>query len=167
MWRYIHSDELFHHGVKGMKWGVRRTPEQLGHPRKKQQTLINSLIARKEKCTPADILMIDKDHEGNIFWLEKGNYKAGLEHIIEKHERNFADVGIKKYDIPKYICSAIKTGRIVGQQGNGKNPRPIYEFDYRGEKRRLAIQIGSNGFIVSANPKNNPRNGDIAYDDKI
>lgn len=23
--------ELYHHGVKGMKWGVRRTPAQLGH----------------------------------------------------------------------------------------------------------------------------------------
>ena len=24
-------NELYHHGVKGQKWGVRRTPEQLGH----------------------------------------------------------------------------------------------------------------------------------------
>ena len=26
---------LMHHGIKGMKWGVRRTPEQLGHKTKK------------------------------------------------------------------------------------------------------------------------------------
>lgn len=31
----LHS-ELYHHGVKGMKWGVRRTPEQLGHRKRKQ-----------------------------------------------------------------------------------------------------------------------------------
>lgn len=26
-----YSDELYHHGIKGQKWGVRRTAEQLGH----------------------------------------------------------------------------------------------------------------------------------------
>lgn len=33
------SDEWFeHHGIKGQKWGVRRTPEQLGHILKKKNT---------------------------------------------------------------------------------------------------------------------------------
>ena len=30
-----YDPELYHHGIKGMKWGVRRTPEQLGHVTKK------------------------------------------------------------------------------------------------------------------------------------
>lgn len=31
-------NELAHHGVKGQKWGVRRTPEQLGHKPKSKST---------------------------------------------------------------------------------------------------------------------------------
>ena len=30
-------DSIYHHGIKGMHWGIRRTPEQLGHPRKEKR----------------------------------------------------------------------------------------------------------------------------------
>lgn len=34
-------NELCHYGVKGMKWGVRRTPEQLGHARLRKARAVN------------------------------------------------------------------------------------------------------------------------------
>lgn len=50
MWEY---NELYHHGIKGMKWGVRRTRAQLGYsssPRKtkKQAQKVSSKQQRKE-----------------------------------------------------------------------------------------------------------------------
>lgn len=50
MWEY---NELQHHGIKGMKWGVRRTRAQLGYsssPRKteKQTQKVSSKQQRKE-----------------------------------------------------------------------------------------------------------------------
>lgn len=38
--------ELMHYGVKGMKWGVRRTPVQLGHRRKPKK------IAKRSQESP-------------------------------------------------------------------------------------------------------------------
>lgn len=61
MWEY-NNNELYHHGIKGMRWGVRRTRAQLGYsssPRKtktqsqkvssKQQRKVSSKQQRKNE----------------------------------------------------------------------------------------------------------------------
>lgn len=35
---------LMHHGIKGMKWGIRRTPEQLGHRRERREEVRNRIV---------------------------------------------------------------------------------------------------------------------------
>lgn len=47
MWKYTYQDELYHYGIKGMKWGVIRTAEQLGHIAKSAKSLYDSHKAKK------------------------------------------------------------------------------------------------------------------------
>lgn len=42
-------NELYHHGVKGMKWGVRRTPAQLGHKPRRKRMGISTLFRKKKR----------------------------------------------------------------------------------------------------------------------
>lgn len=117
------------------------------------QELVDELVAGGEKCTPENILGIVKDKDGKIVWLETGTERAGFNHILKKHEKDFEKQGVTTEELSTYIMEAIKQGNIVGQQGKGSAPRTIFEFIYEGKTRRIAIQISSNGFIVSANPK--------------
>ena len=47
----MENNELYHHGVKGMRWGVRRTPKQLGHttPNKKRKLGLPFFKKKQEK----------------------------------------------------------------------------------------------------------------------
>lgn len=50
MWRWENPTELYHYGIKCMKWGVRRTPAQLGHKPytdKPERAKIDSSVLRR------------------------------------------------------------------------------------------------------------------------
>ena len=43
------NNELYHHGVLGMRWGVRRTPSQLGHKTSSKKKKPLRLFSKKKK----------------------------------------------------------------------------------------------------------------------
>lgn len=116
------------------------------------RALIDEVIANGEKISPDKVVMITKDPSGKIIWMEEGNSKSGLQHIIDRHSKEFNGKGISNDDIPDYVLEAVYQGNIVGTQGK-RNQRNIYEFTYNGVRQQIAVQVGSNGYIVSANPR--------------
>lgn len=54
--------ELEHHGIKGMKWGVRRTPEQLGHKsvKKKKPSIFANVKKKRQKAKKLKIKEAEK-----------------------------------------------------------------------------------------------------------
>lgn len=123
--------------------------------------LISQLEARGEKFKKEEVVAITKDHDNKIIWLEKGhlNQKAsGFAHILAKHGNDFANQGITAAEIPQYLMYAVKEGTIVSRQRHGTG-RPVYEFYYEGKRRRVAVSIGKNGYIVGANPMTTPKGG--------
>ena len=121
----------------------------------KGKALVNQVIADGNKISPEKVIMITQDSSGKIIWLEEGTLNgkpSGLKHIIDMHESDFNSIGIATKDVPDFVLSAVSKGKIIGYQGKGTG-RPIYEFDYNGKTYKVAVTVGSNGYIVGANPR--------------
>ncbi len=117
--------------------------------------MIEYVQANGDKITPSEVIGIGEDNYGNIIWLETGKASgkaSGLAHILEEHEADFNNQGIASEDIASLILRTAFHGLIVGYQGKGTS-RPIYEIYFKGKIYKVAMTIGSNGYIVGANPR--------------
>ena len=91
---------------------------------------------------------------------------AGIQHILEQHSKEFA-----KYE-PQQLAelaeASTSLGLRVGSHGRGTRSRPIFGLFFYGEPIAIAVQVGSNGSVVSMNPyalekviKKNPHHGSV------
>ena len=112
---------------------------------------IQSLQSQGIRVTPENVVLTGRDAKGNITFLETGNSKAGLQHILTRHADDFNKIGVATPDIPAFVMRTIEKGEVVGYQGKGTG-RPIYRTEVNGQTRNIAISVGNNGFVVGANP---------------
>ncbi|WP_197007066.1 LamG domain-containing protein [Longispora fulva] len=113
--------------------------------------LFAELTANGVKFSAENIVAIGRNLEGKIVFLETGSSRAGLTHILEEHEADFARVGIPRDEVANFVLRACTEGKLVGYQ-DPKQTRGIYEYMYKGLTYRVAVTVGDNGFIVGANP---------------
>lgn len=114
-------------------------------------THLAELSAKGVKFTPENVIATGRNSTGQVVFLESGNSRAGLQHIVETHGADFAKIGVKEADIPNVVMQAVTQGKLVGYQGGGTG-RPIYEIMLNDQKLRIAVTASNNGFIVGANP---------------
>jgi hypothetical protein len=112
--------------------------------------LLRALAQSGVRHTPEDIVAITRAR-GEIVFLERGSESAGLKHILSQHLEDFERAGIRQEDIPDAIMKAVSEGKVVGMEGSLR-PRPVFEFQFDGKLRRIAVTIGDNGYVVGANP---------------
>ena len=87
MWRYNYTNELYHYGVKGMKWGVRRTPEQLGRKKSK--------VEKTDK--PGIVKITFRGHKSNPKQLSPNAIADRISGYGVISERSFYDSNGWKY----------------------------------------------------------------------
>ncbi|MDY5983115.1 MAG: hypothetical protein SPJ17_05415 [Anaeroplasma sp.] len=129
---------------------------QLDHVSHKLERLneINLLRNKGVKFSEKNLVFATKDTNGKVVWLEKGNDKSGLKHIVNKHAKDFNDVyGVKKKDIPGFVKNLVSSGNLLNERLVIKDGKPGFERIYEYNNKHFTVSgIGTNGYIVSVYP---------------
>lgn len=131
-------DFLEHHGIKGQKWGVRRTPEQLGRRIKSGASKVKNLLSKKKsekskstRSKPKRISakkMSDEELRKRIERLEleqryknlsKSTRSRGKNLVLDILESSGKNIGtqLTTYQMGKFVNSVFKKEIVNPKKG--------------------------------------------------
>lgn len=105
MWKYNYTDELYHYGILGMKWGVRRNrpKSKSSIPRKKKQ----KVDKRSEDSKNVAQIRKKKVNQMSNQELKEVNKRLEL-------ETRYTELSNKKITGQKLVQAFIATGMTIG-----------------------------------------------------
>lgn len=113
----------------------------------KPEHLMEELRNRGNKFTEEEVVMVTRTQKGELVWLEKGNDRKGLTHIIARHEEDLQrKFGVAKGEIPGLVKDVFTNGEeLTSALKNGRLEK-LYLYK---EEYFVVSAVGSNGFIVT------------------
>ncbi|MDC2840553.1 hypothetical protein PO185_02650 [Limosilactobacillus mucosae] len=113
----------------------------------KPHDLMEELKNSGVKYTEKDVVLVAKNYNGKLLWLEKGNESSGLKHIEKRHQKDFgANTNVK--DLLMKILP-LKPLKHFSRK-KGKKLADIYL--YKKNSKLYLVAYGDNGYIVSFYP---------------
>lgn len=127
MWQYVHTNELYHHGIKGMRWGVRRFQNEngsltpAGKIRVQQNNSLNSI---KEKA-------INKAYGVGV-QMNPREYQYSIKRTINRpspYEKLLSETTLEKMKNNNVLPSDLKTMNAIEKVGIEKHKQAKYELN--------------------------------------
>jgi hypothetical protein len=139
----VYSDEIRHHGIKGQKWGVRRTPEQLGHPRSNKRRKKNRKKINKQVLAGAGIAVASA---GLGYLMFKGASRSKTIHIARQILQNGKTVvdqnrGVRAKQIAAISVAGVGAARGIRIARQTLRSEKQSNDDYRPPKRMSADEM--------------------------